>query len=87
MLMLVLRVVTPCEIVGIYQRFTEGRSMAQAVSRHPLAMETQISAQVNPCGICSEQCGTGTGFSLSYSVLRCQYHSTMALHIHISSEG
>jgi hypothetical protein len=30
---------------------------------------------------------TETVFSLSYSVFPCQYHSTAALHIHISSEG
>jgi hypothetical protein len=33
------------------------------------------------------QSSTGTGFSLSSSVLPRQYHSTMALHSHVSSGG
>jgi hypothetical protein len=38
--------------------------MAQVVSCQPLTTE----AWVSPCGICSEQSGTGTGFSVSSSV-------------------
>jgi hypothetical protein len=33
------------------------------------------------------QSGTGTGLSPSSSGFRCQYYSTVALHIHISPEG
>jgi hypothetical protein len=36
--------------------------MAQAVSRRPLTTEARVRAQVNPCGICDGQSGTGTGF-------------------------
>jgi hypothetical protein len=61
--------------------------MAQAVSRQPLTAEAHVCARDTPCGICDEQCETGTGFSSSSSVLLCQYHSTMVLHIHISPEG
>jgi hypothetical protein len=59
--------------------------MAQAVSHRPLTAESRVRALVNPCGICSEQSGTGTGFSQSSSVFPCQYHSTVVLHTHISS--
>jgi hypothetical protein len=44
--------------------------MAQAVSRRPLTAEARIRSQFSPCGICSGQSGTGTGFfprALRYS--------------------
>jgi hypothetical protein len=59
------------------------KAMAQAVSRQPLTTE----AQVNPCGICGVQSGSGTGFSLEFFCFPCQYHSTMAFHTHISFGG
>jgi hypothetical protein len=62
------------------------RSMAQAVSLQPLITMAQVCAQVSPCGICGAQSGTGSCFSLSSSVFVCQYHSTVTLHTHISSE-
>jgi hypothetical protein len=43
-------------------------TMAQVVSRRPLAAKAQVRAQVNPCGICGGQSGTG-----SSSVFPCQY--------------
>jgi hypothetical protein len=55
-----------------------GRAMAQAVSRRPLTAEARVRSQVNPCGICGGQSGTGTGFSPSTSLLPCQFHSTGA---------
>jgi hypothetical protein len=36
---------------------------------------------------CGGQSGTATGFSTSSLVFPSHYHSTMALHIHVSSEG
>jgi hypothetical protein len=63
-----------------------GHAMAQAVSHRPLAKEAWVRARVNPCGICGEQSGTGTGFSPSSSAFPCQYHSTIALQL-VSSGG
>jgi hypothetical protein len=60
-----------------------GRAMAQVVSRRPLTADARVRARVNPCGIFGGQCGTGTGFSPSYSVFLCQHHSTVALQTHI----
>jgi hypothetical protein len=47
-------------------------------------VEARASTLVSPCGICGEQSGTGAGFSPSSSVFSCQYHSTIALDVHIS---
>jgi hypothetical protein len=57
--------------------------MAQVVSRRPLPAEDRVRAQVDACGICGGQSGTGAGFSPSSSVFPCQYHSTIALQTHI----
>jgi hypothetical protein len=61
----------------------EGGAMAWAVSRRLLTVKVQVRARVNPCGICGGQSSTGTGFSLSYDVFPCQYHSTVAPKSHI----
>jgi hypothetical protein len=57
--------------------------MAKEVSR-PLTAESRVRNRLNPCGICGEQCGTGTGLSPIYSIFPCQYRSTVALHTYIS---
>jgi hypothetical protein len=49
----------------------QGRAMAQAVSRRPPTAEARVRSRVGPCGICSGQSGTGTGFPLSISFHRC----------------
>jgi hypothetical protein len=61
--------------------------MAQTVSRHPLTAEARVPARVIPHGICGGQSGTETGFYSSSPVLSCQYLSTVALYIRISSRG
>jgi hypothetical protein len=40
-------------------------AMAQAVSHWHLIVETRVCTQVNLCGICGEQSGTGTSLALS----------------------
>jgi hypothetical protein len=59
--------------------------MAQVVSRRPLAAEARVRSRVNPCGICGGQSGTGTDFSPSSSVFRCQYIISPSLSKLISS--
>jgi hypothetical protein len=61
--------------------------MAQAVSRRPFIAKAQVHARVSPFEISGGQSGTGRAVSPSYSVLPCQYNSTMALRTHISSAG
>jgi hypothetical protein len=55
-----------------------GRAMAQSVSCRLLTAEAWVRSRVSPYGICGGQSGTGTGFSPSSSVVRCQFHSTGA---------
>jgi hypothetical protein len=61
--------------------FYNGRAMAQVVSRRHVTAEARVCARVNPCGICSGQSGSGTGFPPSSSVFPCQYHSAVALQL------
>jgi hypothetical protein len=42
-----------------------GLTMAQAASSLPPSTAARVRALVSPGGICDEQSGTGTGFSLS----------------------
>jgi hypothetical protein len=58
--------------------------MVQAVSPRPLPAEAWVRARVSSRGIYGRQSGTGAGFSPSFSVFPCQYHSTVALLTHIS---
>jgi hypothetical protein len=60
-----------------------GPCHGSVVSRRPLTAEARVRARVNPCGICGGQSGNGTGFSPSYLVFPCQYHSTVTLQSHI----
>jgi hypothetical protein len=61
---------------------TFGCAMTQAVSHRPLTVEARVRAGVSPCG---RQSGIGTGFFSEFLGFPCQYHSTVALHTHISS--
>jgi hypothetical protein len=54
--------------------------MAQDVSRLPLTKEAQVRARVSQCVICGRHSGNGAGFTPSYAVFLCQYHSTVAFH-------
>jgi hypothetical protein len=67
-------------------RMLTGRTMAQAVSRRPPTAEARVHVRVNPCGICVEQSGTGTGFSSSSSVFLVSIIPP-GLHIYISFGG
>jgi hypothetical protein len=51
-----------------------------------LTAEARVRVRVGPCGIYGGQSGIWTGFSPGSSVLRCQYHSTVAVQP-ISSGG
>jgi hypothetical protein len=57
---------------------TDGRAMAQAVSRRTLTTEARVRSRVSLCGIFGGQSGNGTGFSSSTLVFPCQFHSTGA---------
>jgi hypothetical protein len=60
--------------------------MAQAVSRCPVTEEARVRLRASPCGICGGQSGTGIGFSQSYSIFPCQYHSTIASYTSITAQ-
>ena len=52
-----------------------GSAMAEVVSCQPVTTETLVKFQARPCGICSGQNGTGTGFPPNTSVFPSQHHS------------
>jgi hypothetical protein len=64
---------------------TQGRALARVVSLRSFNAEARVYALFNPCGIYGGQSVTEIGFSPSSLVFSCQYHSTAALHTHISS--
>lgn len=49
--------------------------MVQVISSPSLTAEVEVRSQTSPCGICGEQSGSATGFSLSNSVFSCPYLS------------
>jgi hypothetical protein len=49
--------------VNMFRIVTQGRAMAQAVSRRSLTAEARVRSRVSPFGICGGQSGTGAGFS------------------------
>jgi hypothetical protein len=58
--------------------------MAQVISLWPLTAKARVRAQVNPCGICCGQSGTGTGFLYEFFGFPLSvYHSNYALQTHI----
>jgi hypothetical protein len=61
--------------------------MAQAASHRPLTAETRVSSGVSTCGIYGGHSGTGAGVPRSSWGFPCQYHSTVALRIHIDIWG
>jgi hypothetical protein len=69
--------------VAKHSWFCQGRTMAQAVSRRPLAAQTRVPFWVSLCEMCSGQSETGRGFFPSSSVFSCHFPPTVALHTHI----
>jgi hypothetical protein len=61
--------------------------MAPAVSSELLIVEASVRARVNQKWICGEQSGNGTDFSSRSPVSLYQYHSIVALRIHVPSDG
>jgi hypothetical protein len=76
----------PCYIKNRVSRWV-GRASTQKVSCRPLIAESQVCALVSPCGICDWQSNTVTGFSPSFLVCACKYHSTLTLHSHVLPGG
>jgi hypothetical protein len=67
-----------------YRKVIVGSAIAQVVRRRPLTTEARVRALVCPCAICGGQSGAGTSSYPSSSVLPCQYHPIMDLHVQIS---
>jgi hypothetical protein len=69
-------------VVSYYGGY-DGHAVAQAVSRRTFAAEARVRAQVSPCGILVDKVATEIGYSPSFPVFPCQYHSTVALYMRI----
>jgi len=50
--------------------------MARAVSRWHVTAQARVRSSASQCEFCFGSSGNDTGFSLSTSLFRCQYHST-----------
>jgi hypothetical protein len=57
----------------------KGSAMAQVFNCWPVNTEPSAGSHTCPSEICGGQSGTVTGFSLSTSVVPCQYHSTRGI--------
>jgi hypothetical protein len=66
----------------LFISFQAIRTVAQAVSLWPPTAYARVCARISPCGVCGRQKGLGLGFLRFPS----QFHSTMAVHIHIFLE-
>jgi hypothetical protein len=55
-----------------------GHVVAQAVSLYARITEVWVRSQADPCRVCGEQSGSGTGFSMNTSVFPSKRHSTVA---------
>jgi hypothetical protein len=60
------------------QMSSEWNKFLQEVAMKSVPYLGRLVAQVNMCGICDGQSGTGTGFAPGLSAFTCQYHSTAA---------
>jgi hypothetical protein len=75
-----LYIITDLIAVNCWIKVTNGRVIAQAVSRRLPTAAARIRAQVRSCRICGGQNGTGTGFlSPSTSVPQTAPHSSLPI--------
>jgi hypothetical protein len=68
----------PCQLLNslpLHSVLTEGRAIAQAVSRRLPTAAARVRSQVRSCGICGGQSGTGEGFIRVLRFLLANSHS------------